>query len=42
MPNRNLSISDANAEKVLAYLLDLYTKAKIGDKSHQVFFALDC
>ena len=42
MPNRNLSISSANAEKVLAYLLDLYTKAKIGDKPHQVFFALDC
>ena len=42
MPNRDLSISDANAEKVLAYLLDLYTKAKIGDKPHQVFFALDC
>ena len=42
MPNRDLSISSANAEKVLAYLLDLYTKAKIGDKPHQVFFALDC
>ena len=42
MPNRDLSISDANAKKVLAYLLDLYTKAKIGDKPHQVFFALGC
>lgn len=42
MPNRDLSISDANAEKVLAYLLDLYTKTKIGDKPNQVFFALDC
>lgn len=42
MPNRDLSIPDASAERVLAYLLDLYTKAKIGDKPHQVFFALDC
>lgn len=42
MPNRDLSIPDASTERVLAYLLDLETKAKIGDKPHQVFFALDC